>query len=178
MTKPNKNIKKLADEITAGAASDEEKLKKIYNYVQRQIKNISYDNSLTEEQREKIDIDKVEDIAKERAGSAFHVNLLCGALASAAGLETRLFYSSNRSEIFFDPNKVANGSFLHSAGIAVQVNNNWMYLDPGTPYLGFGDMFWHDQSAVGMLISENNHFVGKNAHHRIRQIFVAPHGEV
>jgi hypothetical protein len=157
MTKSNKNIKKLAEEVTAGAATDEEKLKKIYNYVQTQIKNITYDNSLTEEQREKIDIDKVEDIAKERAGSAFHVNLLCGALASAAGMETRLFYSSNRSEMFFDPNKVANGSFLHNAGIAVRVNNNWMYLDPGTPYLGFNDMFWHDQSAVGMLISETNH---------------------
>ena len=157
MTKSNKNIKKLADEITAGAATDEEKLKKIYNFAQTQIKNLTYDNSLTEEQREKIDIEKVEDIAKERAGSAFHVNLLTGALASAAGLETRLFYSSNRSEMFFDPNKVANGSFLHNAGIAVRVNNNWMYLDPGTPYLGFGDMFWHDQSVVGMMISETNH---------------------
>lgn len=157
MTKPNKNIKKLADGITAGAASDEERLKKVYNYVQTQIKNISYDTSLTEEQREKIDIDKIEDIVKERAGSAFHVNLLFGALASAAGLETRLFYSSNRSEMFFDPNKVANGSFLHNAGIAVKVNENWMYLDPSTPYLGFGDMFWHDQSVIAMVIDQNKH---------------------
>jgi hypothetical protein len=157
MTKSNKNIKRQADEITAGAASDEEKLKKIYNYVQTQIKNISYDTSLSEEQREKIDIDRIEDIVKARAGSAFHVNLLFGALASAAGLDARLFYSSNRREIFFNPDKVSNGSFLHNAGIAVSVNNKWMYLDPGTPYLGYGDMFWHDQDAVGMLISGTGH---------------------
>lgn len=157
MTKSNKNIKKLADEITAGAASEDEKLRKIYSYVQTQIKNISYDTALSEEQREKIDIDRIEDIVKERAGNAFHVNLLFGALASAAGLDTRLFYSSNRSEIFFNPDKVSNGSFLHNAGVAVKIGNNWMYFDPGTPYLGFGDMFWHDQDTVGMLIETNGH---------------------
>lgn len=157
MTKPNKNLKKQAVEITAGATTDEEKMRKIYAYVQTQIKNISYDSSMTEEQLERIDIDRVEDIIKERAGNSFHVNLLCGALASAAGLDTRLFFSSNRSEIFFNPDKVANGSFLHNAGIAVKVGTKWMYLDPGTPYLGFGDMFWHDQKAVGMVIGANNH---------------------
>lgn len=157
MTKRNKNIKKQADEITAGVASDEEKLRKIYSYVQTQIKNISYDNSLSEEQRDKIDIDKIEDIIKERAGTSFQVNLLCGALASAAGLDTRLYFSSNRNELFFNPEKVSNGSFLHNAGIGVRVGDDWKYLDPGTPYLGYGDMFWHDQNAVGMLIGATGH---------------------
>ena len=157
MTKPNKNIKRQADEITAGAASDEERLRKIYGFVQTQIKNITYDETLSDEQREKIDIDRIEDIVKERAGSAFHVNLLFGALASAAGFDTRLLYSSNRSEIFFNPDKVSYGSFLHNAGVAVNVGNKWMYFDPSTPYLGFGDMFWHDEDTVAMVINSNNH---------------------
>jgi transglutaminase-like putative cysteine protease len=157
MTKPNKNLRKQAEEITAGAATEEEKLRRIYKYVQTQIKNISYDTTLTDEQREKIDIDRIEDIVKERAGSAYHINLLFGALASASGFDVRLFYSSNRNEIFFNPDKVSHGSFLHSAGLAVKVNNVMMYFDPGTPYLGFGDMFWHDQEAVGMLIFDNTH---------------------
>ena len=157
IAKPNKNLRKQAETIVAGAATDEEKLRKIYAYVQTQIKNLTYDNSLSEEQLEQIDIDKIEDIIKERAGNSFHINLLCGALASAAGLDVRLFYSSNRSEMFFNPDKVSNGGFLHSAGIAVRINNTWKYLDPGTPYLGFGDMFWHDQSVTAMLIDESRH---------------------
>ncbi len=157
MTKSNKNLKKQVEQITAGAATGDEKLRKIYQYVQREIKNISYDETLSDEQREKIDIDRVEDIIKERAGSAFHVNLLFGALASAAGFETRLYYSSNRSEIFFDPNKVSYGSFLHNAGVAVNIDNKWLYFDPSTPYLGYGDMFWHDENTVGMVINSGNH---------------------
>jgi transglutaminase-like putative cysteine protease len=157
ITKSDKKIKKIADEITAGTTSDEDKVKKIYGYVQSQIRNISYDTTLTEKQREDIDIDRIEDIVKERAGSAYHVNLLFGALASAAGLEVNLFYSSNRSEIFFNPDRVANGSFLHNAGIAVKVNDKWVFCDPGTPYLDYGDMFWHDQETVAMLIGTRNH---------------------
>lgn len=154
MTKPNKNLKKQVETIVAGATTDEEKLQKIYTYVQTQIKNISYDTTLSEEQREDIDINKIADVIKERAGAAFHINMLFGALVSAAGFDARLFYSSNRSEIFFDPNKVSNGAFLHSAGIAVRLPSGWMYFDPGTPYLGYGDMFWHDQATVAMLITE------------------------
>ena len=157
MTKSNKNIKKKAEEIIAGAATDEEKLRKIYNYTQTQIKNVNYDSTMTDEEREKIDIDKIGDVIKEGAGASFHINLLFGALASAAGFEISLFHSSNRSEMFLNPDKVSYGSFLHNAGVAVKVNNKWMYFDPGTPYLGFGDMFWHDQDAVAMLIYGGNH---------------------
>jgi hypothetical protein len=32
-----------------------------------------------------------------------------------------------------------------------------MYFDPGTPYLGYGDMFWHDENTVGMLIFGSGH---------------------
>jgi len=154
MIKKSKNLKKLADEITAGAASDDEKLEKIYKYVQTQIKNVNYDTAMTEDEKEDIDIDKIEDIVKEKAGAGFHINLLCGALASAVGFDARLYYSSNRSEMFFDPDKVSNGGFLHNAGIAVKVGDKWRFVDPGTPYLGYGDMFWHDQGTVGMMITE------------------------
>ncbi|MDQ2745941.1 MAG: DUF3857 domain-containing protein, partial [Acidobacteriota bacterium] len=155
MVRKNANVKKLSDEIAANAASDDEKMRKIYSYVQTNIKNINYGNALTEEQRDDIDIDKVEDIIKQKTGTRFHINLLCGALAAAAGLDTRLYFSSNRSEIFFNPDKVSNGGFLHNAGIAVKIGSDWKYLDPGTPYLGYGDMFWYDQGAVGMLIAES-----------------------
>lgn len=150
--KSDKLVKEQALAITNGAATEEEKLKRIYAYVQTRVKNVSYDKSLSEDQLEKLDIKILGDIIKEGAGTAFQINLLFGALASAAGLDARLFFSSNRSQMFFNPDKVSSGAFLHSAGIAVKTGNVWQLLDPGTPYLAYGDMFWHDQDVVAMII--------------------------
>jgi hypothetical protein len=157
ITKGGKLVKKTAEDISNGVNSEDEKLRKIYEFAQTQIKNLSYDNTLTEEQREKIDIDKIDDILKNHAGNAFHVNMLFSSLASAAGFETRLMFSSNRSEIFFDPQKLPHASFLHWAGIGVKVGGQWKFFDPGTPYLAYGDMFWHDENTSAMLIDESGY---------------------
>lgn len=157
INKGGKLVKKTTEELTAGIASQDEKLRKIYEFAQTQIKNLSYDNSLTEEQLEKIDIDKIDDILKNRAGNAFHVNMLFASIASAAGFETRLMFSSNRSEIFFDPQKLPYASFLHWAGIGVKIGAEWKFFDPGTPYLAYGDMFWHDENTYAMLIDESGY---------------------
>ena len=158
MITPSKTVKEQAVRLTNGVASDDQKLRRIYTYVQTQIKNVSYDKSFSEDDIDDLNIDKIEDVIKKGAGRSFQINLLYGSLASAAGFETRLFFSSNRSEMFFNPDRVSSGSFLHPAGIAVKVaDNRWQFLDPGTPYLGFDDMFWHDQSVVGMLINNGSH---------------------
>jgi Domain of Unknown Function with PDB structure (DUF3857)/Transglutaminase-like superfamily len=158
MIKPNKFIREQTTALTNGLIAPEDKLRRLYTFVQTRIKNISYDKSLSEDQLDDLNIDEIEDVLKKGAGSSFQVNLLYGALASAAGFEARLFFSSNRSESFFNPDRVSSGSFLHPAGIGVNVGENkWRFLDPGTPYLGFDDMFWHDQSVVGMLINNYSH---------------------
>jgi len=47
MNKPKKDIKAKAAELTAGITSDEEKLRKIYDFVQKNIKNIAFDPNMT-----------------------------------------------------------------------------------------------------------------------------------
>ncbi len=158
MIKSNKFIREQATALTNGVTAPEDKLKKLYTFVQTRIKNVTYDKSLSEDQLDDLNIDEIEDVLKKGAGSSFQVNLLYGALASAAGFDVRLFFSSNRSEAFFNPDRVSSGSFLHPAGIGIKVSDKqWRFLDPGTPYLGFDEMFWHDQSVVGMLINNYSH---------------------
>ena len=43
MKKPKKDVRAKAEELTAGLASDEEKLHRIYDFVQHDIKNIAFD---------------------------------------------------------------------------------------------------------------------------------------
>ena len=68
VSKPNKEVKQKSSELTAGISSEEEKLRKIYEFVQRDIRNLSFDRSLTEEQRENIKVKDADDALKNRAG--------------------------------------------------------------------------------------------------------------
>ena len=157
VVKPDKDISKTVSEITAGISSDEEKLEKIYEFVQTRIKNMNYDPAVTEEQVERMDLDNPVDVLKTRAGTAGFINFLFASMASAAGFETRMYFSGNRSELFFNPEKVPHSSFVHWAGTAVRIRGAWSFFDPGTPYLAFGDMFWHDEDTYAILVGEQNY---------------------
>src|SRR5215213_833573 len=84
MTKSSSDIKKTAEEVTASASTPEEKLRKLYEYVQSQIKNISFDPALTDEMRGKLPANKaIADVLKRKSGSTGEIDMLFGALANA-----------------------------------------------------------------------------------------------
>ena len=69
-SKPSKEIKQKMLELTANASSEEEKLRRIYEFTQTSIKNVNFDNSITEQQRENIKINDADDVLKSRVGNA------------------------------------------------------------------------------------------------------------
>jgi hypothetical protein len=154
MSKPNKEVKAKAAELTAGASSDEEKVRRIYDFVQKEIKNISFDTSITEEQVEKMDVKDADDALKRRMGSSMHVELLFASLARAAGFEVNLVLSGNRKDNFFDPEKYPFARFLHPACIAVKIGENWRFFNPGTPFLPFERLVWYEENTQSMLIGD------------------------
>ena len=50
--KPGKELKAAAEQITAGATTPEEKLLKIFEFCKTKVKNISFDTTLTDDQKE------------------------------------------------------------------------------------------------------------------------------
>lgn len=154
MNKPNSDIKKLAAEITAGAATPEERLKKIYEYCQSQINNTSYDTTLTDEDRRKLpQIKSINDVVKRKQGSAMYVDLLFGALATATGMEANIAMSGDRSKMFFNPN-MTNESFVHHAAIAVKVGETFKLYNPGVRFLPYGMLAWYEEDTFALLIGE------------------------
>ena len=122
VSKPNKEVKQKAAELTAGISSDEEKLRKIYEFVQKDIKNLSFDRSLTEEQREDIKVKDADDALKNRAGSSMYIDLLFASLARAAGFNVKLVLSGNRSDNFFNPDKYPLSEFYSSGLLLLSVS--------------------------------------------------------
>lgn len=153
--KPSKEITQKAAELTAGITSNRDKLKKIYEFTQKQIKNITYDRSYTDEQRENIKIKNVNDVLKNGYATSQYVDLLFASLAKAAGFSPNLVLSGNRNENFFDPDKYPITSFIHPCCIAINVDGTWTYFNPGTPYLPYAVLLWYEET-TGMIASDGD----------------------
>src|ERR1041385_8084213 len=156
MNKPDKEIKRVAEEVTAAAKTDDEKLRKLYEFCQTTIANTSFDPSLTDDQRKKLPENKsVADVLKHKSAPAAFVDMLFGAMATALGYETRIAFSGNRSELFFKP-EMTNESFVHPACIAVKVGTNWRFFNPGSKFLPYGMLLWYEEDVWALLVGEKN----------------------
>jgi len=159
--KPGKELKAAAAEITAGASTPEEQLEKIYQFCKTRIKNITFDTSLTDEQKEEIKPNKsTGDTYKKLRGTATDINELFASLATAAGFEARLAFGGDRSEKFFNPNQ-AHVSFIHFSSIAVKVNNDWRYYDPGSLFVPFGMLAWKEEATSVLLLGYKDYITTK-----------------
>jgi hypothetical protein len=158
--KPTKLVKQKASELTANTGTDTEKLSKIYAFTQKEIKNISYDSTFTDEQREKVKVGDMDDVLKKGMGASVYIDLLFASLARAAGYEVNIVLSGDRSENFFDREKYPYPSFIHPACIAVKVGDTWRFFNPGTPYLPFEFLLWNEEGVNAMLVGDTGHIWG------------------
>ena len=153
--KPDDNIRETARSLTAGIATEEAKARKLYEFVQREIRNVDFEDSSNSQD---LDLDDAEEVLEKRIGSSGTIDLLFASLAREAGLETYLVFSGNRDDFFFTPNKTpAHLSFVHPAGIAVRINGVWQYFNPGSPFLPFGKMLWYEESVYAMLVGKGKY---------------------
>jgi hypothetical protein len=155
--KPGKDIKAAAEEITAGANTPDEKLAKLYHFCKTRIKNITYDTTLTDEQKEAIKPNKsTADTYKKMQGSNNDINELFASMSSALGYETRLAFGGDKSQKFFNPSQ-AHVSFIHFSAIAVKVNNNWKYYDPGSLFTPYGMLPWMEEDTSVLLLGHKDY---------------------
>lgn len=159
--KPGGDSKKLLPEIIAGASSPEEKIHKIFQFTRTKLKNIAYDTSLSDEQKDKIKPNKSpEDTIKKGQGFSSDINDVFATLAIAAGFEARIVFAGDRSELFFS-RKYAHVSFIHRACVAVKVNGEWKYFDPADPFLPEGMMAWYEENQDAFMLSAKDYITAK-----------------
>jgi hypothetical protein len=151
LTKPNKEVEQKARELAANAQTDDEKLRNIYEFTQKRIRNITFDKSLSDEQRENIKNKKASDTLKRGMGDAADIDLLFAALARAAGFDVTGMFSGDRSDNFFNYEKDLSPRYIHRSGIAVRRGNEWKPFNPGTPFMPFGMTYWHDELISTMI---------------------------
>ncbi len=158
--KPGGDSKKIISEIIAGANTPEEKLHKIFQYA-RKLKNLGYDTSLTDEEKEKLKANKSpEDTIKKGQGFSNEINDVFATLAIAAGFEARIVFAGDRSEVFFS-RKYAHGSFIHRGSVAVNIDGRWKYYNPGNPFLSEGMTTWYEEDQDAFLLNAKDYITTK-----------------
>jgi hypothetical protein len=156
--KPGKEVKAAASEITNGATTPEDQVEKIFEFCKTKVKNITFDTTLTDEQKEAIKPNKSTlDTYKKLLGTDIDINELFASLVTATGLEARLAFGGDRSKKFFDPSQ-AHESFIHFSAVAVKVNGRWQYYSPGDLFVPFGMLAWNEED-TGVLLLNNKDFI-------------------
>lgn len=155
--KPGKDLKAAAGQIVGGATAPEDQLAKIHEFCVSKIKNITFDPKITDEQRDEIKPNKsASDTYKKMQGTDDDINELFAAFASALGFETRLAFGGDKSEKFFNPRQ-AHLSFVHFGAIAVMVNGEWKFYDPGDPFNTFGMLPWFEEETSVLLLGHKDY---------------------
>ncbi len=150
--RPNKAIRVLVEQLITGSADETEKLRKLDAYCRTKIKNRDLGSSgFTAKQLAKLgDNENAADTLKAGSGTSYDINILFAAMASAAGLDARLTRCNRRDLILFDPH-VTEFFMAPDTVVAVKLQNQWHYFDPGDTYLPFGFLNWRDSSTVRVM---------------------------
>src|SRR5437588_1933268 len=150
--KVDDEVRQKAAEITAGAASPDEKLEKIFAFCRANIKNTRDPISgFTPQELEKMKANKKPaDTLKRGAGNGFDIDLLFAALANAAGLDAHVALLPDRSKRFFDRNVLIPGS-IRPANIAVRTGETWKFFDPGFHYVTPGMLRWQEEGVDALI---------------------------
>lgn len=154
MVKGGNDVKKAAMEITAGESTQQGQLKRLYEFVQGQIRNTTFDATLTDDERRKLPkISSINDVLKRKVGSSGYIDMLFGSMAASLGMDVKVAFTSDRSKMFFNPN-MTNEKFIHPAAVAVRVGNEYKLFNPGLKFLPYGMLAWYEEDTWALLVGD------------------------
>jgi hypothetical protein len=159
LLKANDDIRKAAAEAVGGAQTPDEKLERLFDFARAKVKRYTDDAAgLTAEQLKKVKENKSPaDTLKRGLGTAADIDLLFGALATAAGFDARVACTSDRGDIFFDKS-FPDSYFVDPSSVAVKVGDEWRLFNPGSTYVTFGMLRWQEEGQPTLIADEREPF--------------------
>lgn len=153
----HKEIREAAAQAIGTESDPEKKLRKLYARIQ-QVRNLSYERPRTEAEQKKEDLKtntNALDVLERGYGTNANIAYLFAAMARAAGFDTSVVMSSNRSETTFDPNLLEDWQ-LAAPIVMVNFPGGKQYLlDPGTRFCPFGYLRWYRTATQALVLTKN-----------------------
>ncbi|MGB8012014.1 MAG: DUF3857 domain-containing protein, partial [Terriglobales bacterium] len=153
-----KAMEEAVAQIVSPADSQEVKLRKIYDRVQK-FRNTSFEVEKTEQEQKRakektVENVNVEDIWKRGYGNGQQLTWLFLGLARAAGFEAYGCWVSDRANYFFTP-ATRQSSKLDSNVVLVKLNGKDLYFDPGGAFTPFGLLEWVETGVPGLRLDKD-----------------------
>ncbi|HEY5552246.1 MAG TPA: DUF3857 domain-containing protein [Opitutaceae bacterium] len=150
--RPAKAVAAAAASIAASGDSAVEKLEKFYDFCRTKITNRNLDTiTYTREERKKLPRNRdPSDTLANGSGEAEDINLLFAALAATTGLEARLAVVNDRSVMLVSQSFAERFTITHKV-VAVSIDGEWKFFDPGSVYLPFGTLSWEHSDTCYVL---------------------------
>jgi hypothetical protein len=146
-----------AQKLITGIDDPAMKLKALYGRAQ-EIKNLSYDKTLTKQRRKELKIRdnrSVADVLKNNYGLRSDITRTFAAMASATGFDARVIRVVTRDDKFFDKNLCGLYNQFDTELAMVRVNGRDLLFDPATPYCPLGLVRWNCTGTTCLAPSEN-----------------------
>lgn len=149
---PSNDLKVAAAQITAGATTDEEKARKLYDAVQA-LNNTAFSRERSAAERARAgmrrDVRSAGQVWNEKSGTRNEIAVLYLALARAAGLQANAMAVADRGERIFDPGYLSLDQ-LTVVLVVLQIDGKPVYLDPGEKFAPFGQLRWSHTLCGGL----------------------------
>jgi len=142
-----------ARRLVTGIDDPLQKLRALYARAQ-EIKNLSYDRTLTSRRKEELTIKdngNVADVLKRGYGLRSDITRAFVAMARAAGFEAKVIRGSRRDDKFFDRNLGALYDQFDAELAVVKVDGEDKLFDPATPFCPVGLVHWSCAGSVCLM---------------------------
>jgi hypothetical protein len=152
-TRPTRAIRRVVDQITLSNDSQQQRIARIYNYVQSEIRNIG-SRVPDEPEADASEYKKnttADQTLKRRYGTPREINRLFISMLRAAGLDARVAELTARDENFFRRSFPDAFQFTGEVTAVVASDGSMQFFDPGTPYCPINMLSWEKEATTALV---------------------------
>jgi Domain of Unknown Function with PDB structure (DUF3857)/Transglutaminase-like superfamily len=187
-TEPTGVIRRVVDSVTLSTDGPAEKIARVYNYVQKEIRNVDFkeDGGEGEQETGLKKNDSAEDTIRRRYGSPRDINRLFVSMLRAAGLDARVAELTTRDENFFHRSFPDSFQLNSEATAVISSDGAIRFYDPGTQYCPLGTLSWEKEGATALVYGKrDSRFVetpvtdaARNSEHRNVTVCLSSDGRI
>ncbi|MBK8846676.1 MAG: DUF3857 domain-containing protein [Bacteroidetes bacterium] len=150
--KPSRELKDLVDSLITGVSQPEEKIKRIYYWVQESVKYIAFEDGLGGYQPRDAEV-----VLQRRFGDCKDMSSILTAMLRIAGLDAYLCIIGTR-HIPYKYSDFALPQLNNHMICALNDNGKWKFLDATFNALKYGLNPYHIQNREALIIKDSNTF--------------------